>query len=174
MNATGGGISANVASRLITCPLVLLALGCHESKDVQADKCAYMAGADGMGQCLVARYGWDVVGAMIAAGKYRRFSDSLHNALEQARQPEPPGHYKLLDRQGENVFAFVDRTTARDTAQVRRYADVLCGNEARCVVRFWSDTGIRLFTLPLPPRVAAKEVAEYSRPPGRIRFISRP
>jgi hypothetical protein len=73
--------------------------------------------------------------------------------------------YRLLDRQGANVFAYLGPRWSSDTVRIRQFGANLCeGSE--CTVRFWSDPTPTLFQLPLTKKLAAAQVAEYRRSPA--------
>src|SRR5690349_2474994 len=89
---------------------VLLAGACLActSKEEQIEKCGYIAGQSGIGECLVSRYNWDVNQALVAALDFRLQQDSLLRAYNEQQQKEAlerKAHhdgagYVLLDHQG--------------------------------------------------------------------------
>jgi hypothetical protein len=76
-----------------------------------------------------------------------------------------PTDYRLLDRQGANVFAYLGSRWSSDTVRIRQFGANLCeGSE--CTVRFWSDPAPTLFQLPLTKELGSAQVAEYRRGPA--------
>jgi hypothetical protein len=162
--------------RALTLLGLVLLFACGPSRDEQVEKCAYLSGSGGMGECLVSRYEWSVRDASIASLDYmaeqRAAADSASRAEEIARFARDT--FRLMDRQDGNLFAYITPQFEHDTAMLRLAGRRWCGDRVPCVVRFWSDQSIRHFRLPLDSHLSASLVATFSiedrRQPGRIAF----
>jgi hypothetical protein len=149
---------------------LLLLVGCSRGK--QLEQCRYLVGGDGdLGACLVSRFNWDVSKARDAQVDYwielknaeaERRRRSEEDAAEEARAEAQRQRYRLLDRQGDNLFVFISPGLADDTANFRKFGEDLCGKQRPCIVHFWSAAPAEAFSVPLSPTLAGSQVAEYS------------
>ncbi len=80
----------------------------------------------------------------------------------------------LRQRQGPNLFAWLAPRLVGDSLATLRVARELCREQRPCTVRFWTDTSVRAFQLPLPPALARSQVAEFSRRKLRERLTWMP
>ncbi len=143
-----------------------LATGC-DSKAKQVEQCRYLTGAEHVGECLVARFNWNVqearVEGLLAQADKFDLEDSLKRAVE-ASIPEVPGAaYGVLVRKGGEVFAFIDPIHTRDTMRIRQFGGNLCAGARPCIVRFWTVDDTTGFALPLSSSFRASELAEFTR-----------
>ncbi len=74
--------------------------------------------------------------------------------------------YRMLDRQGNNVFALIKDRYAKDTVRLRQFAGTLCGSMKPCTVRFWSEQPSGAFTTPLSDAHERTQLAEYRHTGG--------
>jgi hypothetical protein len=73
--------------------------------------------------------------------------------------------YRMLDRQGNNVFALTKDRYAKDTVRLRQFAESLCSLKP-CTVRFWSQQPSAAFTIPGSPEHSRTQRAEYMHTTG--------
>lgn len=81
---------------------------------------------------------------------------------------------ELRQRQGPNLFAWLAPRLVGDSLATLTLARELCRDQRPCTVRFWTDTSVRAFPLPLPRALARSQMAEFSRRHGRERLTWMP
>ncbi len=86
-----------------------------------------------------------------------------------APQPSSPGtepDYRMIDRQGTDVFAVINGRHAKDAERLRQFGGNLCGSLKTCTVRFWSEQPSGSLTTPLSAAHANTQRAEYTQTSG--------